>query len=502
MNVRNGMQIYKNKLNRSFGFRKMAENNVSSYATPNSASPRSHIAAIIPRGEVIRNFLYTDCMDLIAAEQNLSLLSVSLFTELDISLREKYRNVFTLTEVDETCIVRYQREILDIAHGRWLWSRAAQERWRLRDTEAVSVKQKIKRFGKKFISRPFANNSGLKFLSRAERASSRILDSANRYTDIYKNIKPDLVFNGSHIHSRNAIQAVQAAQWLGIPTATFIFSWDNLTSQGRIILPYDYFLVWNELLKNQLLEMYDWIKPENVFVTGTPQFDFHFRPEFYVSRKEFCSQIGADPNRPIVFYATGMPNHMPGEPAIVEDIADALIEYPASERPQLLVRVYAKDRTGRFDELRFRRPEILFPEVAWEPQWLTPKYEDSYALVNTLRHCAVGINVASTVSLELCMFDKPVINVGYNPPEVENSVLSYSDYYAFDHYKPVVDSGAVRVAKSKAEMRVLLEESLSNPGAGSSDRKHLIEKMFGNTLDGKSANRVAEVLTNLAGSQN
>ena len=42
-----------------------------------------------------------------------------------------------LHSTDERWIVRIHRELLDMAHGRWLWSEAAQERWRLRDREAL-----------------------------------------------------------------------------------------------------------------------------------------------------------------------------------------------------------------------------------------------------------------------------------------------------------------------------------------------------------------------------
>lgn len=459
---------------------------------------KKRIVALVPRGEVIRNFVHTGTMDDVAKAAELTLLTVLTNGEIDNTLRDRYKNVLELNEYDERWLVRFQREILDISHNRWLWSKAAQERSRLRDAEAVSLSQKGKRTAKKVIGYPFASRSGISLLSRFERLSSRWLSTTQDYEKLFRRIDPSLVFNGSHIHSRNAIQAVQAAQWLGIPTATFIFSWDNLTSQGRILLPYDYFLVWNEAIKTQLLEMYDWITEDKVFVTGSPQFDFHFRPEFYLSREEYCREIGADPSRPIIFYATGMPNHMPGEPEIVEGIADMLKGFDQNARPQLLVRVYPKDTTDRFADLKRRRPDILFPSVAWEPAWLTPKAEDSQALVNVLRHCSLGINVASTLSLELCMFDKPVINVGYNPQSVEASELSYADYYEFDHYKPVVDSGAVQVAKSPEEMRALLRSCLDDPSSRADARKRLIEHMFGNMLDGRSGERVAETLLRLA----
>ena len=463
-----------------------------------SQNSAKKVVCLIPRGEVIRNFVYSGSLDKISENADLSLLAVSANSEFDNFLKQNFGQINQLVEYDEKWIVRFQREIIDVAHGRWLWSRAAQERWRLRDSEAKTTRQKAVRLAKKTIGLPFANNFGLKILTKTERMSSRIFKSTEEYIKLFKKLKPTLVFNGSHIHSRNAIQAIQAANWLKIPTATFIFSWDNLTSQGRITLPYDYFLVWNESLRKQLLEMYDWIKPENVFVTGTPQFDFHFRPEFYQSREEFCHSIGANPERPIVLYSTGMANHMPGEPEIVEAIADILKEYDEAERPQLLVRVYPKDLTGRFDEMKKRRTDILFPKIAWEEAWLTPKFEDSYSLVNTLRHCSLGLNVASTISLELCMFDKPVINVGFNPPSVGADVLKYADYYEFDHYKPVVESGAIQVAWSRDEMKNLIKDYLANPSKHEAERQRLIEQMFGSMLDGNSGSRVAEVLLNLA----
>jgi hypothetical protein len=455
---------------------------------------------IVPRGEVIRNFVYTGAIDEMAQEADVSLLSVAPGADFAELLRGPGRQVFPLRGFREKWVVNIEREILEMAHGRWLWSEAARERWRLRDAESrVSAVGRLKRLGKKLACYPFANRAGLRLLSKVERASSRWLRTTDEYLRLFREVRPSLVFNGSHVHSSVAVQAVQAARWLNIPTATFLFSWDNLTSQGRIIPHYDYFLVWNEAIREQLLGIYDFIRPSQVFVTGTPQFDFHFRPEFYWTREEFCRRVGADPARPFVLYSTGMANHMPGEPEIVERIADMLREMTDLNSPQLLVRVYAKDLTGRFDELKRRRPDILFPEVPWEPAWLTPRFEDAYVLTNTLRHAAAGINVASTVSLELCMFDKPVVNVGYNPPGVEKSCLDYARYYQFDHYRPVVESGAVTVAGSEEEMRRMLRRALEEPREGSERRGHLLEQMFGQTLDGRSSARVAERLLELAG---
>jgi hypothetical protein len=468
-----------------------------SSALPVDMNGAAHIVAILPRGEAIRNFVYSGVLEKLAAASKVTVLSVKPNEAIWADLGRRYGEVHELRTFPNRYPVRILREVLDVCHGRWLWSEAARERWRRRDLEARTLPAKARRLGKKLLILPVANRTGLRFLERMERTASRMLTTTNYYLDLYRQLQPTLVFNASHVHSHNAVQAVEAAQWLGIPTATFIFSWDNLTSQGRVLPAYDYYLVWNEEIRKQLLEIYEFVRPEQVFVTGTPQFDCHFRPEFRWSREEFCQKVGADPARPIVLYSTGMENHMPEEPAIVEQIADMLPGMKDQGSPQLLVRVYAKDRTSRFDELKARRTDILFPNVPWEKTFWTPLLEDSWMLANTLRHCALGINVASTVSLELCMFDKPVINVGYNPPGVPEDVISYYRYYSFDHYRPVVESGAVQVARSAQEINSMIRHALACPESGRAQRQLLLRKFFGELPNGESGNRVAEVLASI-----
>lgn len=456
------------------------------------------IVAILPRGEAIRNFVQANTLDRVAADADLTVLSVVPNVELFESLRARFPRVEPLDEIAERYPVRILRELLDMAHGRYLWSAAAQERWRLRNEEATTMGQRAKRLGKKVACYPFASRRGLRALERAERVASRAFRNTDRYARLFADVRPALVFNGSHVHSRNAIQAVQAARWQGIPTAAFIFSWDNLTSQGRVIPAYDYYLVWNAEIKAQLLEIYPEVHRDHVFVTGTPQFDCHFRPEAWWTREEFCQRIGADPARPIVLYSTGMADHMRGEPAVVEQVADMLAEMTDVGRPQLLVRVYPKDRSGRFDALRQHRKDILFPEAKWVDAWSTPTVADNRLLTNTLRHVAAGANIASTISLELCMFDKPVVNVGYDPPGVSDVRVPYARYYEYDHYAPLVASGAVQLAHSPAEMAHMLRSALTEPAVHQGARQRFIERMFGGTLDGRSSDRVAQVLLHLA----
>src|SRR5262249_48923291 len=153
-------------------------------------------------GETIRNFVYTDVFDNIAREINLSLLSVMPNSDFRDLLTERYGNAYELREVQERWVVNIMREILDMAHGRWLWSEAARERWRLREAEAVTPALRLRRQAKKLACYPFANRAGLRLLSNLERTSSRLFRTTDEYIRLFKQVRPSLVFNGSHVHSR------------------------------------------------------------------------------------------------------------------------------------------------------------------------------------------------------------------------------------------------------------------------------------------------------------
>ncbi len=455
-----------------------------------------NLLAVLPRGEAIRNFVYSRALDHVAEHVPVRLATVIPNPTIRSMLEERFGPIEPLEEVPGRWLVGALRDTLDVAHGRWLWSEAAKERWRLRDQEATTLVSRCKLAAKRAAARPLATRAGLGLLDQVYEAATGRLEVGEAERLVLQRTEAGLVFNGSHIHSRVANGLLMAARRAGIPTAAFLFSWDNLTSQGRITPRYDSYLVWTDAIRQDLLRMYSAIDPGAVEVTGTPQFDFHFWPELMWTRAELAAAIGVDPERPIVLYSTGMPNHMPGEPDIVEDLADRLGRDPLGA--QLVVRVYAKDRSGRFDALAARRSDICVPPVAWEANWLAPLPEDTALWSNLLRHADVGVNVASTVSLELCMFDVPIINIAYNPASVPVETIDYARYYRFDHYRPVTRSGAVDIVESAIDLEDAISRALKVPNQRADARRALLDRFFEGTLDGRSAERVAAALVRLS----
>ncbi|MEM6325522.1 MAG: hypothetical protein AAF791_00255 [Bacteroidota bacterium] len=448
----------------------------------------------------MRNFLYSKTLDTLAENARVTLLSVlddEAFVDRFEPLTEA---IIPIDRHPEHPAVNQLRSVVHDLHFRWLWSEVAKNVWELRDLKARTPAQRLKRSFVKAASRPLANRPTLRALTALERSLTWRLRPSDHYVDLFRQLQPDLVFNCSHIHGRAGELPMKVAARLGIPTAGFIFSWDNLTSRSRIFVPYDDFLVWHHGMRDQLLDLYPQIDPARVHVTGTPQFDFHTDPRFRLSRGELAERLGTDPERPFVLYTTGIAKHFPEEHRTVEYVSKVLQDMDPGERPQLVVRTYVKGTSDEMKALAKRHlPGVVFPEVAWDEKWATPMYEDLATYTSTLRHTALGINAASTVSLELMMYDKPVINLGFDPPgSGVPHAYRWIRHIEFDHYRPVAASGGTMVAYSPEQLREYLHRGLAHPEADRAARRAFIDATFGDTLDGHAGERVAHKLLHLA----
>lgn len=460
-----------------------------------------NIVIIIPRGEAIRNVIYTDTLPVLHQHgARITLLSV-ITDEKFVALANPYvERVLPIKEERETKLVRNYRALLHEAHFRWINSEVSKYNRELHAYKANTLPKKLRLAATEAAVLPLANRPVLENLARLEHNLSYRYRPTQAFDQLFAEIQPDLVYNASHIHGVNSGGlAIRVAREMGIPTAGFVFSWDNLTSRSRIFEPYDHYLMWTEGMRQLLLQQYPALDPAGVTVTGTPQFDFHFKPEFWLSRAALADRIGIDPARPFVLYTTAVGPFFPEEYRTVELVIRLLREMDLPQKPQLVVRIYPKVPDPKMLELSYQNiPDVIFPPMLWDTQWFTPSFEDQPIYTSLLRECALGINAASTVSLELMMHDKPVLNLGFDPPGSQlPHCLRYSKHITFDHYRPVYESGGVMVAWKPEEMGDLLYRGLTQPQAGSDARQRFTRQMFGSTLDGRSGVRVAEHLLQL-----
>ncbi|MCG3146244.1 MAG: hypothetical protein HONDAALG_04131 [Gammaproteobacteria bacterium] len=280
--------------------------------------------------------------------------------------------------------------------------------------------------------------------------------------------KPDIMFC-SHQRSEIAVPAMLAARKLGIPTATFIYSWDNLP-KGRMAVYADYFLVWSQHMQDEMLQYYPDIAADRIFIVGTPQFEHYFNSENLEPRETFLRRHDLDPVRPVVCFSGDDIATSPHDPDYLEDLALALERFPKETRPQILFRRTPTDVSGRYEAVLKRHPEIVGVEPAWinlaDNDWtkVIPTNEDVRLLVNTVKHSDFVVNVGSTMALDFAINHKPAIYLAYNPDSQKGDEnWQIEDVYRFPHFNHIGQFDPVYWARSKEQLPQLIRACLEEP---------------------------------------
>ncbi|MBF4517578.1 hypothetical protein IRZ71_14535 [Flavobacterium sp. ANB] len=353
-----------------------------------------------------------------------------------------------------------------------------------------------------FFTRIIHSNSSILFAEKLQFLSFSKNSITKEYLTLLKNDKPSHVF---FTHQRPPFLApfLYAAIQSKIPTSTFIFSWDNLASKGRMLGAFDQFLVWSQLMKDELLYFYPNVKNENVQIVGTPQFEPYVLDKYKSTKEEFLAKFGLDANKKIICYSCADVSIGPNDPVVIKAIAEAIKSNEITSQVQLLVRTSPAEDDSRFKSIRDE-----FPEIVWNvPKWILtrenhqeswsqriPSYEDIKDLRALLEFADLNVNMCSTMSLDFMLFDKPVINTVFG--NIENGLYNDQRFLNYDHFKKVVDSNAVTIAKNKQELIDQINEALQNPEKRKSERKGMIEMQVSKSLSGTS-NRIAAVLSEL-----
>ena len=286
-----------------------------------------------------------------------------------------------------------------------------------------------------------------------------------------------------------------AARDLGIPVVTSILSFDNLTSRG-VIPEYDHYLVWHEKMRDQLIRLYPRTRPEQVTITGTPQFDFHRTPAYTWTREETLRRLGVPAGARYVLYAGSHAGLAPAEPDLVRGIAQHMRDTPEMRDLWMVVRIHPLETRDRW-----RPVTDVFPNVvvctAWGTApdadgWTLSHPDDQAMLVSSLTHAVACVNVASTISLDAAILDRPVLGIDFTAEPTAPQDIMYQEYEA-EHYRPLVQLGGLRLAHSWGELVTLIQTAIDCPRMDAERRAAVVRQECG-VVDGQAASRVAAAL--------
>ncbi|RYJ37825.1 UDP-Glycosyltransferase/glycogen phosphorylase [Flavobacterium anhuiense] len=282
------------------------------------------------------------------------------------------------------------------------------------------------------------------------------IKSIEKKTDFYKQClqtlereRPNFVFCTNQ-RPVLAIAPLLAAKELKIPTGTFIFSWDNLP-KATMVVETDYYFVWSEHMKSELLKYYPDIKEKQIFVVGTPQFESHFDEKNLIDKAQFFNDYNLDLNKKYICYSGDDITTCPDDPQYLSDVADAVrkINEQGDKSLGLIFRRCPVDFSNRFDEVLARNKDLIVPiNPTWKKigeQWNTvlPTKEDVKLHASTIFNTEMVVNLGSSMVFDYVCFKKPCAYINYDVSNRVNEKWSVSKIYNYMHFRSMPSKKAV-----------------------------------------------------------
>jgi hypothetical protein len=292
-----------------------------------------------------------------------------------------------------------------------------------------------------------SNDKGLVFVRSLIKKLERSNSKYHYCKAQLKEYKPDFIFCTNQRPSQ-AIAPLLAAQDLGIPTATFIFSWDNLP-KATTLVETDYYMVWSEHMKRELLMYCPYAKPETVFVTGTPQFESHFDKSILKSRTSFFEENNLDIQKRYICYSGDDIVTSPLDQYYVEDLAKAVMELNnQGYNLGILYRKCPVDFTNRYDAILQKYKEVIVAiDPIWKPignNWneVMPVKEDFVMQANVCEHTEFVANIASSMVFDFVAHDKSCLFFDYEQPQLKKGIRDIGQNYKYIHFRSMPSKNA------------------------------------------------------------
>lgn len=422
------------------------------------------IVILLPDGIGLRNFAYSN-FQAIGVQENFDVvywnntpfdLTQLGFKEIKIQnskshpLTETYKNARKQIELNQN--IRRTKD-------------AVYNTYRFPFSYATTIKA-IKSGVTQFLSITHSSTFGLKRIQHKIKQEERKTLYYHQCLQTLKMEQPAMVFCTNQ-RPMTAIAPMLAAQELGIPSATFIFSWDNLP-KATMVLETDYYFVWSDLMKKELLFYYPYIKEGQIFVTGTPQFESHFDTNKLLSKEVFFEQNDLDLDKKYICYSGDDVTTCPDDPKYLEDVAKAIREL--NKKGHSLGIVFRRcpvDFSNRYDAVLETYKEVITPiATLWKKigdGWNTvlPTQTDIDLQMNTIAHTELVVNLGSSMVFDYIAHNKPCAFVNYDVVSKKISDWSVKKIYNYVHFRSMPNHNSVFWIDSPKAIAGIIENAIT-----------------------------------------
>lgn len=286
----------------------------------------------------------------------------------------------------------------------------------------------------------------------------RALPSSRIVAATIADFGPDILISSPYVAVGTAeADYVQSAREMGVPTAVFVASWDNLTNKGLFKTVPDRVFLWNEAQKKEAIELHR-IPEEHIVVTGAQRFDAWFDQQPTSRREDFVELVGLDASRPFLLYLCSSMFIAPNEVAFVEHLLMLIRSNDSPIRDVgILVRPHPQNAKQwlDIDLTRFGNATV------WPPSGAQPVDAHSRAeYFDSIYHSAAVLGINTSAQIEAGIIGRTVHTV--RTPEFAHA---HSGTLHFQHLLGEAN-GLVQMATSLEELienlRLALEGRLDD----------------------------------------
>lgn len=345
-----------------------------------------------------------------------------------------------------------------------------------------NLKDKLVAFAANIVSRVSTSEKGLERIDRAINYFERKTSNYRSARKVLQKERPDVLFCTNQRHL-TTIAPMLAARDLGIPTATFIFSWDNLP-KATLVVDSDYYFVWSDHMKSELQFYHPKISADRIFVTGTPQFDPHAKKDRLMSKGDFFAKYSLDPDKRYICFSGDDVTTSPHDPIYLKHTAEAARELQKEGFALgILFRRCPVDFSGRYDQVLAEYADVIVPIA---PDWqkiggswghVVPTENDLVLQQNTIAHTEMVVNLGSSMVFDFATFDKPCAFINYNVEGKTARNWSVERTYSFVHFKSIPSKEAVIWLDSPQMIAPAIKSVLSGKCDAISNARNWFEKI-------------------------
>jgi hypothetical protein len=348
------------------------------------------------------------------------------------------------------------------------------------------------------VARKLVGTSDADLSERVIAAAAKLegaIPTSRRIDRYIRKLRPDVVLVSPVVKvGSSQIDFLKSARRLGVPAATCVASWDNLTSKGLLRFVPERVFVWNEIQRREAIELHG-MPASRVVTTGAQLFDYWFEQRPRSSRGEFLRRIGLDLTQPYVLFLGSSPFVARGLDHEVRFVTRWIETLRTSDDERLrrlgiAIRPHPTGRRWHEADLSQFENVVVWPRRSARP--VTP--EEQADFLDSLTHSAAVVGINTTAMIEAAIVGKSVLTI-LDQEFAQESTLHF-------HYLLEENGGFLHVASSLAEHVKQLARVLEDGDGQAEGRGRFIESFVRpHGLDRPATPILADEVEKLAGNR-